>query len=191
MTQKPLYLSSSFVEEWGLFFKYPLWRLLLLWRLVFSYIKLMFFFYCIKSRGYVYKHARHPPPSPPPPKKKDLWICNEIHKNFERLGNQLGMDLQTSQTQPDPNNVRAASMNFSLKFVNEPKSFSICSRRPSLGISPPPGCMDSQKKSWFQTCKGRVVYKFNDTDPILENVKRLLSELRTLWQKTWWFYVII
>lgn len=56
-------------------------------------------------------------------------------------------DLQTNQTQQDPNDVRAASMNFSLKLINEPKSFSICCSRPSVGISPPPGCIDSQKKS--------------------------------------------
>ena len=70
------------------------------------------------------------------------------------------MNLQTSQTQPEPNSVSAASTNFSLKFVNEPKSFSICWRTPSLGMSPPPGCMLSQKKSWFQTCKSRFISAF-------------------------------
>lgn len=56
-------------------------------------------------------------------------------------------DLQTNQTQPDPNDVRAASMNFSLKLVNESKSFSICCRRPNVGNPPPPGCIEAQKKS--------------------------------------------
>lgn len=63
----------------------------------------------------------------------------------------ISEDLQTSQTQPEPKRVIAASTNFSLKFAKEPKSFSICRRRPSFGESPPPGCIDSQKKSWFQT----------------------------------------
>lgn len=62
-------------------------------------------------------------------------------------------NIQTSQTQPDPNNVRALSINSCLKSAKEPKSFSICSIRPNIGKFPPPGCMDSQKKSWFQTYK--------------------------------------
>lgn len=57
-----------------------------------------------------------------------------------------------SQAHPEPNCVAAAVLNSSMNLSNEPKSLSISLRRSPDGFPPPPGLMDSHKKSWFHTC---------------------------------------
>ena len=56
-----------------------------------------------------------------------------------------------SHAHPEPNCVEAASLNCSMNFSNEPKSLSINFRSSPDGFPPPPGFIDSQKKSWFHT----------------------------------------
>jgi len=67
--------------------------------------------------------------------------------------NQKGIYSQASHAHPEPNCVEAAVLNSSRKFSNEPKSLLISFRRSPDGFPPPPGFIDSQKKSWFHACK--------------------------------------
>ena len=63
-----------------------------------------------------------------------------------------GIYSHASHAHPEPNCVEAAVLNSSRNFSNEPKSLSIRFRRSPDGLPPPPGFMDSQKKSWFHAC---------------------------------------
>src|SRR5690606_30058069 len=57
----------------------------------------------------------------------------------------------TCQAQPEPNRVTAFLLNSFLKFSKEPNAWLIASASAPVGMPPPLGFMQFQKKVWFQT----------------------------------------
>src|SRR4051794_10621769 len=58
----------------------------------------------------------------------------------------------TSHAQPEPNWPAAASLNLVLKSAKLPNDLSIAVAIAPVGLPPPLGASELQKKVWFQTC---------------------------------------